>query len=59
MASKHEEMEQAPSKLPLGADRRKLSAAEVLNLLMSSSFLKRRNQCLNQMGAPSAVKRAY
>ncbi len=41
------------------ADRRKLRAAEVLNLLMSSSFLKRRNQCLNQMGGPSAVKRAY
>jgi hypothetical protein len=45
--------------LPLGADRPKRKAAEVLNLLMSSSFLKRRNQCLNQMGAPSAVKRAY
>jgi hypothetical protein len=47
MASKREQMEQSASEPPLGADRPKLKAAEVLSLLMSSSFLKRRNQCLN------------
>ena len=43
MASKREEMEQSASEPPSRADRRKLKAAEVLNVLISSSFLKRRN----------------
>ena len=38
MASKREEMEQAAIKPPFRVDRRKLKAAEVLNVLISSSF---------------------
>ena len=38
MASKREKIEQAASEPPFRADRRKLKAAEVLNLLISSSF---------------------
>jgi hypothetical protein len=49
MASTREKTEQSASEPPFRSDRRKLKAAEVLNLLMSSSFLNRRNQCLNQM----------
>ncbi len=58
MARTREKMEQAASKPPFQTDQRKLKPAEVLNL-SSSSLLKRRNQCLKQMVARSAAKRAY